>query len=149
MQTAILTEAFPPADMERSAPPRGGGVRRLCFSATPRLVRLRRELPATGSRAWLLEVEVEVPAVDPEQVLAQSEEFLVDDSDGNAIGVVQRVERAGAEGHAETLLVAAGWFGRRHFRVDANAVEAIEPEERRVIVDPAGVRAVDHTNKTH
>lgn len=148
MQTTILTETFAPAGVPAPSPPRRSGRRRLRFTAAPRLVRLRRELLATGARAWLLEVEVEVPAIDPEQVLARCEHFLVDGSDGSTLGVVDRVERSGATGQAEALLVAGGWFGRRRLRVDADAVEALEPAERRVIVDPAGVRTDDRTSKT-
>jgi hypothetical protein len=107
------------------------------------MLRLRRRLPpAAGGRAWLLEVEVEVPAIDPELLLAQCEDFLVDGTDGRQIGVVERVERSGAEGLASALLVSAGWFGRRRLLVDVEAVEALVPDERRVIVDPSRLRPI-------
>jgi hypothetical protein len=42
------------------------------------MLRLRRGLPpAAGGRARLLEVEVEMPAIDPELLLAHCEDFLV------------------------------------------------------------------------
>jgi hypothetical protein len=110
------------------------------LSARPRLLRLRRELPSSSSeRNWLLELEVEVPAIDPERLLAECEEFLVDGRDGRQIGVVERVETSVATGEASALLVSAGWFGRRRLRVDAQAVEALVPAERRVIVDESRV----------
>jgi hypothetical protein len=113
------------------------------LSARPRLLRLRRELaPSASGRVWLLEVEVEVPAIDPERLLAQCEDFLVDGSDGRQIGVVDRVERSGTAGAASALLVAVGWFGRRRLRVDAHAIEALVPEERRLIVDESRVYPV-------
>jgi hypothetical protein len=113
------------------------------LSALPRVLRLRRELTVAASdRAWLLEVEVEVPAIDPERILAECEDFLVDDRDGSQIGVVDRVERAGPAGGASALLISAGWFGRRRLRVEAQAVEALVPEERRVIVDEARVHEI-------
>jgi hypothetical protein len=105
-----------------------------------RSVRIRRELPsAEGERAWLLELEVEVPAIDPERLLAECEEFLVDGRDGRRIGIVEGVEKSVATGEASTLLVSAGWFGRRRLRVDAQAIEALVPAERRLIVDESRV----------
>ena len=118
------------------------------LSARPRLLRLRRELaPSASGRVWLLEVEVEVPAIDPELLLAQCEDFLVDGSDGRQIGVVDRVERSGIAGVASALLVAVGWFGRRRLRVDAHAIEALVPEERRLIVDESRVYPVDRDGR--
>jgi hypothetical protein len=113
------------------------------LSARPRALRLRRELPSSASgRAWLLEVEVEVPAIDPERVLAECEDFVVDGRDGRQIGVIDRVERSEAAGGALALLVSAGWFGRRRLRVDAQAIEVLMPEERRMIVDESRVHPV-------
>jgi hypothetical protein len=106
------------------------------LSARSRLLRFRRELPSpSGARVWLLELEVEVPAIDPERLLAECEEFLVDGRDGRRIGIVEGVEKSVATGEASTLLVSAGWFGRRRLRVDAQAIEALVPAERRLIVD--------------
>jgi hypothetical protein len=137
----ILHETLPLALAQPSAPLGEGPSVRL--SARPRVLRLRRELPSsTGERTWLLEVEVEVPAMDPERVLAECEDFLVEGSDGRQIGVVDRVERSGPAGGASALLVAAGWFGRHRFRVEAQAIEALLPAERRVIVDESRVHLV-------
>jgi hypothetical protein len=142
----VLYETLPLALAQATAPGSEGPIVRL--SARPRLLRLRRELTVTASeRAWLLEVEVEVPAIDPERVLAECEAFLVDGSDGRQIGVVDRVERAGAAGCASALLSSAGWFGRRRLRVEAQAVEALVPEERRVIVDEARVHEIDRDGR--
>jgi hypothetical protein len=137
----VLHETLPLALARPTASSSEGPIVRL--SARPRALRLRRELPSSASgRAWLLEVEVEVPAIDPERVLAECEDFLVDGSDGRPIGVVDRVERSGAVGAVSALLVAAGWFGRRRLRVDAQAVETLVPAERRVIVDESRVHPV-------
>jgi hypothetical protein len=107
-----------------------------------RSVRIRRELPsAEGERAWLLELEVEVPAVEPERLLAECEGFLVDGRDGRPIGVVEQVELSPA-GLASALLLSAGWFARRRLRVDTQAVEALMPEAHRVIVDESRVVSI-------
>ena len=142
----VLYETLPLAFAQATAPGGEGPIVRL--SARPRVLRLRRELSVAASdRAWLLEVEVEVPAIDPERVLAECEAFLVDGRDGRQIGVVDRVERAGRAGRASALLISAGWFGRRRLRVEAQAVEALVPEERRVIVDEARVHEVDRDGR--
>jgi hypothetical protein len=134
----ILHETLPLALAELAVPPGKGPSVRL--SARPRLLRLRRELPSSSSeRVWLLELEVEVPKIDPERLLAECEDFLVDGMDGRQIGVVERVEKSVATGEASALLVSAGWFGRRRLRVDVQAVEALVPAERRVIVDVSRV----------
>jgi hypothetical protein len=112
----------------------------MCLTARPRVLRLRRQLSSSaGERAWLLEIEVEVPAIDPERLLGECEEFLVDGSDGRRIGVVERVERSPATGATSALIVSAGWFGRRRLRIDVEAVEALVPAEGRVIVDESRV----------
>jgi hypothetical protein len=135
---AMILHTLPLALAHPTAPADEGPSVRL--STRPQLLRLRRELPASASgRVWLLEIEVEVPAVDPERLLAHCEDYLVDDSDGRQIGVVDRVERFGTAGAASALLVAAGWFGRRWLRVDAHAIEALVPAERRLIVDGSRV----------
>jgi hypothetical protein len=109
------------------------------LSARPRRLRLRRDFPrSTGGRTWLLELEVEVPEVDPERLLAECEGFLVDDSDGRQIGVVIRVERSGS-GAISALLVSvpAGWFRRRYVRIEERAITALVPQQRLVVVDEA------------
>jgi hypothetical protein len=85
---------------------------------------------------------VEVPAIDPERLLAECEHFLVDGSDGSHIGVVDRVERSRPAGAVSALVIAAGAFGRHRLRVDAQAIEAILPAERRVIIDESRVHPV-------
>jgi MYXO-CTERM domain-containing protein len=78
-----------------------------------------------------LEIDVTVP--DPEEILAACEGFLVDASNGRDIGVVEEVE-TGPDGAAVSLLVAGGWFGRRRRRIPVDAIEAIDPDGRRVVV---------------
>ena len=137
----LMHETPPLAVVLPTAP--AGAQPAVRLSARPRGLRLRRELPpAASGRRWLLEVEIEVPAIDPERLLAQCEGFLVDGSDGRRIGVVDRVERSSAGGFASALLVSAGWFDRRQLRVDAHAIEALLPEERRLIVDPSRMQPV-------
>ena len=136
----ILHETLPLALAQPTAPEGGPSVR---LSARPCSLRLRREHPASaGGRAWLLELEVEVPEIDPERLLAECEEFVVDGRDGRQIGVVERVETSGATGAASALLISGGWFGRRRLRVDVQAVEALVPAERRLIVDETQVTSV-------
>ena len=137
----VLHAALPPALAQATAPPSNKSIVRL--PGRPRVVRLRCELDgAAGERTWLLEIDVDVPAVDPERILAECEDFLVDGTDGRRIGVVDSVERGGRSGGASALLISAGWFGRRRLRVDAHAVEALVPAERLVIVDESRVRRV-------
>jgi hypothetical protein len=142
----VLHETLPLARAQATAPSSEGPIVRL--SVLPRALWLRRQLPSSaGRRGWMLELEVRVPAIDPERVLAECEDFLVDGRDGRQIGVVDYVERSGPAGSASALLVAAGWFGRRRLRVDAQAVEALMPEERRVIVDESRVQPVDRDGR--
>lgn len=137
----ILQETLPLALAQPAASSTEGPSVRL--AARLRTLRLRRKLPSSATeRTWLLELEVEVPAIDPERVLAECEDFLVDGRDGRHIGVVERVEKSGPTGGASALLVSAGWFGRRRLRVDTQAIEALIPAERRVIVDESRVASV-------
>ncbi len=148
VEPMILHEILPLTLAQPAASAGDGSSVRL--SARPRSLRLRRELTSSESgRTWLLEVEVEVPEIDPERLLAECEDFLVDGSGGHHIGVVERVERSGSTGAASALLVSvpAGWFRRRHVRVDARAVEALVPEERRVIVDETHVTAAGNDDQ--
>lgn len=133
--SVVLRELFPlPLAAALSvATERGPSVR---LAAGPRTLRLYRVLSGEiAGRKWLLEVEVEIPEVDPEQVLLTSEGYLVDGSNGSAIGVVDEVETAGDPPAVSGLVIAAGWFGRRLLRVDATAIETLLPDERRVIID--------------
>lgn len=79
-----------------------------------------------------------MPEIDPERLLAECEDFLVDGRDGSHIGVVERVETADPAG-ASVLVISAGWLGRRHLCVDTEAILALLPAERRVIVDETRV----------
>lgn len=80
--------------------------------------------------------------IDRERLLAECEDFLVDGRDGTELGVVEGVERSAPDGAVSALIVSAGWFGRRRLRVDAQAIEAILPEEERVIVDESRLHPV-------
>jgi hypothetical protein len=100
---------------------------------------VRQRLPSRGGRpTWLLEVDFAVPAVDPERLLAECTGFLVDDTAGGALGVVDDVE-TNDTGLVTALVVAAGWFGRRKLRVPVDAVDSLVWHERRVIVREAGL----------
>lgn len=107
------------------------------LSARSRTLRFRRHFPrSTGGRTWLLELEVEVPDIDPERLLAECEGFVVDDSDGRQIGVVIRVERSGSGAISALLIsVPAGWFRRRYVRIEERAITVLVPQQRLVIVD--------------
>ena len=133
--TVLLHATLPLAVPPPSEPEGRASV--LHMSGRPRLVRIRRELPSSGgTRTWLLDLEIEVPDADPEQLLAECEGFLVDATDGQTIGVVDSIERDGPSGAVSGLVIAAGWFGRKQLRVDANAIESLTPLERRIIVLP-------------
>ena len=131
----ILHETLPLALEQPGAP--AGEAPSIRLSARPRMLRFRRHFPrSTGGRTWLLELEVEVPEIDPERLLAECEGFLVDDSDGRQIGVVIRVERSGSDATSALLIsVPAGWFRRRYVRIEERAIKALVPQQRLVIVD--------------
>jgi hypothetical protein len=105
----------------------------LRIRAAHRKVRIRRPLSAKGSRPWVLEIEVDVTIPDPEAVLTSSEGFLVDGADGGEIGVVEEVETA-PDGTVTALVVVGGWFGRRRARIPVEAIDAITPADRRIVV---------------
>jgi hypothetical protein len=93
--------------------------------------------------AWVLDVELDLPRLDPEHLLAESEGYLVDRLDGGELGVVNGLETDEGTGRVSALLVAGGWFGRRRFRVDADAIDLLLPADRRVVVRETGVRRLD------
>jgi hypothetical protein len=135
----ILHESLPLA-LEQPSVYAGDGPS-IRLSARPRMLRFRRDFPrSTGGRTWLLELEVDVPEIDPDGLLAECEGFLVDDSEGRQIGVVIRAERAGS-GAISALLVSvpAGWFRRRYVRIDQRAVTTLVPQKRLLIVDETQV----------
>jgi hypothetical protein len=116
---------------------------RVLLSVRPSAVRVRRDFPpAPSGRTWVLELDVEMPPVDPERLLTECEDFLVDDREGRPVGVVDSVEREGPGGSASALLLSAGWFGRRRLRVEADAIDLLVPEEGRVVVDASRVRPI-------
>jgi PRC-barrel domain len=110
-----------------------GNGPQLRIGAARRKVRIRRPLSAKSSRLWVLEIEVDVTIPDPEAVLSSSEGFLVDGADGGEIGVVEEVETA-PDGTVTALVVAGGWFGRRRARIPVEAIDAITPADRRIVV---------------
>ena len=108
---------------------------------TPTSPRFRQRLPRRGApRAWFVDVELRAPGVDPEELLAACDGFLVDDASGRRIGVVERVE-TDAGGVATALIVAVGWFGRRSLRVTVDAVDSLLPRERRVVLRASHARS--------
>jgi PRC-barrel domain len=110
-------------------------TRRLQITAAHSKLRIRRRLSAKGSRPWLLEIEIDVTIPDPEAVLASSEGFLVDGTDGGEIGVVEEVQTA-PDGTVTAIVVAGGWFGRHRARIPVEAIDAITPADRRIVVRP-------------
>jgi hypothetical protein len=110
------------------------------LAVPPRTIRIRRRRRASDrGRAWVVDVEVDLPEQDPEQLLAGCEGYLVDTTEGQALGVVDEVELRGPEGSASALIVVHDWLGRHRLRVDCDAVEVLLPTEQRVIVDASGV----------
>jgi hypothetical protein len=101
----------------------------LRMKTSPHTLRIR----PSGARTWLLDLEIDVPVPDPEQLLADSEDFHVDGTDGRELGVVERVE-IGADGVVSALIVSQGWLGRRRIRIETEAIEAILPAQRRIVV---------------
>lgn len=103
-------------------------------------VRLRRQLsPSPSGRTWWLDVAVFVPVFDPEKVLLECEDFLVDSTDNEPVGVVDSVETDEKTGYVSALNVAAGWSGRRRFRVAADEIELVVPAYERIVIRvPAG-----------
>jgi len=144
----ILHETLPLA-LEQPGAHAGDGPS-IRLSARPRMLRFRRDFPrSSGGRTWLLELEVEVPEIDPERLLAECEEFLVDDSDGRQIGVVIRVERSGSGAISALLIsVPAGWFRRRYVLIEERAITALVPQQRLVIVDATQLIPVGNDGQT-
>jgi hypothetical protein len=95
---------------------------------------VRRPLPGAGGERWALELELTLPELDPDHLLRRCEGFLVDASDGRQLGVVEHVE-TDDDGRVSALVVATGWFGRRHLRVDPGAVVRLVPAEQLLVAD--------------
>ena len=143
----ILHETLPLALEQPSASAGEGPTIRL--SARPRMIRFRRHFPrSTDGRTWLLELEVDVPEIDPEQLLTECEGFLVDDSYGRQIGVVIRVERSESDATSVLLIsVPAGWIRRRYVRIEERAITALVPQQRLVIVDATQLTPVGNDSQ--
>jgi hypothetical protein len=110
------------------------------MAVPPRTIRIRRRRPAPDrGRAWVVDVEVDLPEQDPEQLLAGCEGYLVDTTEGQGLGVVDEVELRGPQGSASALIVVRDWLGRHRLRVECDAVEVLLPAEQRVIVDASAV----------
>jgi hypothetical protein len=109
---------------------RAGAGPSLRMTATPQTLRIR---PSAGERRWHLDLEIDVPVPDPEQLLADSEDFHVEGTDGRELGVVERAE-IGGDGVVSALLVSQGWLGRHRVRIETEAIEAILPAQRLIVV---------------
>jgi len=118
--TSPLTAAERPGSSSRAASLRTG--------AKARKLRVCRD-GLSG-----VELEVDGRVVDLERLLAECEGYLVDGPEGEEIGVVEDVELDGPGGTVSALIVAGGWFGRRRVLVEATAIEALVPAERRIVV---------------
>jgi hypothetical protein len=127
VETVLLPLADSTADAKR-----GPSLR---MEPSERELKIRRQFsPSPSGRAWWLDVAVTVPLLDPEQVLRECEDFVVDSIDDTPLGIVDAVETDEEEGFVSALRVAAGWFGRRRFRVAAEAIEVIVPAAQRIVV---------------
>jgi hypothetical protein len=127
----LETVSLPLADSSREAD-RGPSIR-----AEPRYheLRFRRRLAESPStRTWWLEVAAFVRVEDPEQLLHECEGFLVDSTDNRSVGIVDGVETEEETGYVSALEVAAGWFGRRRFRIAVEAIELVVPADERIVV---------------
>lgn len=132
LSEVVFSVTLPLPLVASSEYPRAGP--RLRIGAVHRTFRIRRRLRAEdATRPWLLEIELDVTIPDPEAVLASSEGFLVDDADGQELGVVEELE-TGRDGAVSALVVAGGWFGRRRTRVPVEEIDEIVPAHRRIVV---------------
>lgn len=128
----VETVLLPLADSIAVATTGGQSLR---IDPTHQELRIRRELlPSPSGRTWWLDIAVSVPLVDPEQILQECEDFLVDAIDNQPVGIVDAVETDEETGFVSALRVAAGWLGRRPFRVAAEAIELIVPADERIVV---------------
>jgi hypothetical protein len=141
----VLIETVPlPLGDSASEPPRQGPT--LCAEPLEHEVRLRRQQPPSPSgRTWWLDVVVLVSLPDPEQVLQESEYFLVDSTDSRPIGLVEAVETDVETGFVSALRVVEVSPGRRRLYVDAKAIELLIPATERIVVrvPPEGFPTLD------
>lgn len=136
--TRVIISVTLPLPLELPAAPvmAGPAVRMPVVTRAARARRVNRK------RTWVLDIEIEVPELEPERLLGECEEYLVDLLHGSELGVVVEVETDDA-GDVSGLLVEGGWFGRRRFRVEADAIEVLLPADRRLVVRESGVRPLD------
>lgn len=98
-------------------------------SAPARVASLRRSAP--GSASWRAVVEVDCAGLDPNDLIARSEGFLVHEP-GGLVGVVERVELG--SGHAAGDLVVASGARGELVSIPFSRVVEIVPDERRILV---------------
>ena len=104
---------------------------------TVAVVRARRPGTAEVSEhGWVVELDVDLrgPSLDPEDWLRHCHDFLVDSESGDAVGIVDQVEFAPGSSRVTALIVLSGRFGHRVLRIAPAEVQAIVPDERRLIV---------------
>jgi sporulation protein YlmC with PRC-barrel domain len=127
-------------------PFRGDATEGLHIHAEPSVtVRVRRDLGSAPGRRWLLELEITVRVPDPEEVLANCEDFVVDTLEGKELGIVDEVKMADEDGLVSALVVGGSWFGRPRFRVEADDIAVLIPADERLIVrqPPEGFRTLE------
>lgn len=125
-QTTLPVPALIRVADDPEHPPTGGSAHvRLC----------RRPRSGRAAPGWYAVITLGfLTPVDPDDLLAGADEYLIDDEHG-PIGVVDEI-RPG-EG---TIVVACGWFGRRRLTVRFDDVDEILPAEQRLVLRP-GVSA--------
>jgi hypothetical protein len=143
--TAVFVEtlSLPLQDSAMEPSTQGPGIRAEPLPLELRLRRRHSESPS--GRTWWLDVVVRVSVPDPEEVLRDCEYFLVDSTDGQPIGVVDRVELDERTGFVAAIEVAEGPFGGRAVRVDAKEIELLIPATERIVVrvPPEGFPSLD------
>ncbi|HEV3478669.1 MAG TPA: PRC-barrel domain-containing protein [Gaiellaceae bacterium] len=72
--------------------------------------------------------------IQVEASLRSSHDFLVDSVDGREIGVVDEVEVDVNTGRVRAIDVCSGWFGRRRSTIPVEAIVAVYPGLRRLVV---------------
>jgi hypothetical protein len=88
--------------------------------------------PLAGG-GFVADLRIEGVPPDRDALLRQCIGFLVDSVDAE-VGVVDDVVATPDGGRVAALVVACGWGGRRLLEVPADAVSAVLPEERRIVI---------------
>lgn len=102
--------------------------------------RARLSLKGRPGGGWHLQVQLELPVMEPFYWLNHCHGFLVDSADGE-VGVVDEVLPTDGS-QAEAIVVAIGWFRRRRVTVGVDDVEEILPHQRRLAVrQPLGAKS--------